>query len=82
MRNMQDQVHSLSYEHNRRVVNPLHKLFHQVNTTDSVNSTTSYMSLVKLNESTAVVMYECYMVSKVPGVVGPHGQFSMRVSVA
>ena len=78
---MQDQVHSLSYEHNRHVVNPLHKLFHQVNTTDSTNSTTSYMSLVRLNASTAVVMYECYMVSEVPGVVGEHGNFAMRVSV-
>jgi hypothetical protein len=53
----------------------------QVNTTDSANSTTSYTSLVKLNESTAMVMYECYMVSAVPGVVGKHGQFSMRVNL-
>ena len=36
-----DQVHSLSYQHNRNVVNPLHKLFHQVNLTVGVNSTTS-----------------------------------------
>ena len=36
-----DQVHSLSYQHNRNVVNPLQRLFHQVNLTVGVNSTTS-----------------------------------------
>lgn len=77
-----DQVHSLSYEHNRVVVNPLHRLFHQVNLTDTTNSTTSYTSLVPFNEDSALVFYECYMVSSTPGVVGAHGFFSMRITLA
>ena len=77
-----DQVHSLSYEHNRMVVNPLHRLFHQVNLTDTTNSTTSYTSLVPVDDSSAMVFYECYMVSQTPGVVGAHGHFSMKVTVA
>ena len=77
-----DQVHSLSYEHNRHVVNPLHKLFHQVNLTDTANSTTSYTSLVPLDSTSALLFYECFMVSETPGVVGGHGHFSMKVTLS
>jgi hypothetical protein len=77
-----DQAHSISYQHNRNVVNPLHRLFWQVNTTDSTNSTTSYTSLVPVSETEAVILYECHMVSGDPMKVGAHGAFSMKITVA
>ena len=54
-----DQVHSVSYQHNRLAVSPVHKLSKFVNLTDGVNSTTSYVSLMKLDPQTALLVYEC-----------------------
>ena len=80
-----DQVHSLSYQHNLLVPlvpNPLQKLWYQVNLTGApFNSTTSYTPRVKLNASTALLLYECDTVSATPGVVWSNGHFAMAVSV-
>ena len=53
------QVHSISYQHNRLAVSPVHRLSRFVNLTDGINSTTSYVSLMKLDPQTALVVYEC-----------------------
>lgn len=49
---------------------------------DAANELSADTSLVKLDDTTAVVFYECFMVTAEPGVVGKNGQFSMRVGVA
>jgi hypothetical protein len=77
-----DQVHSISYQHNRLAVSPVHQLSRFVNLTDTSGSTTSYVSLVKLDPVTALVVYSCDVAlnenkSETGGLEG----FSMRLTL-
>jgi len=60
----------------------VHKLSKFVNLTDGVNSTTSYVSLMKLDPQTALVVYEC---KDDPGANyskrGGLEHFSMRITL-
>ena len=83
-----DQVHSIAYQHDRlaSVVTPTHKPVPQlskwVNLSDTSGSTTSYVSLLKLDPETALVVYSCDIaLNQNKSETGGMKTFSMRVTL-
>ena len=51
-------THSISYEHNRLVKTEKEKMWWQVNSSDTTNSTTGYTSLLPVDAATAILAYD------------------------
>ena len=60
-------TYSVSDQHNRLVTNLEEKLWWQVNTSDTVNSTTAYTSLLPLNDTTVLLAYDGATTGTYPG---------------